>query len=640
MDLLNKINSPLDLKLLNSTQLKLLSDELRSYIIETVSEIGGHFASNLGSVETAIALHYVFDSPEDKIIWDTGHQCYPHKILTGRKDRFRSIRKKGGISGFPKISESIYDHFGVGHSSTSLSAALGMAVAEKLKNPGSDKKFIAVIGDGAMTAGLAFEALNNARSPNSVVRPNLLILLNDNKMSISKNVGALNNYFTRLASSELYATIKSEAKSILRFAPPILRRLVSDTEEEIKSIVSSPLCNFFEIFECEYLGIIDGHDVIKLVEIFKNVKKINGVHVLHLITEKGRGYTPAENDPIKYHSISKFEPNKPKKDPKTISSYSEVFGKWLVHRALKNKNLIAVTPAMCEGSGMVEFAQKFPDRYFDVGIAEQHSLTFAAGMALEGFISIVAIYSTFLQRAYDQLIHDVALQKIPVILAIDRAGIVGADGATHNGAFDISFLSCIPNVVIMTPSDELELYAALNHSITLGRTVAIRYPRGGTGLDLTESDLVNSDLRFECGKSNLIYESRNRGKPRIDVLLFGSLKGIALESARLMERFGDCKVHDMRFVKPLDLELLEDVRRYSDLVITLEEGSKIGGAGSLVLSHLAGGRDESPKVILFGLGDSFVEQGDRMDLLLDHGISSENVVMLAERSIKSVKKKG
>ncbi|MCG9031459.1 1-deoxy-D-xylulose-5-phosphate synthase [Laribacter hongkongensis] len=603
--LLDTIQIPADLRELDRKQLPQLARELRDFLVDSVSQTGGHFASNLGSIELTIALHYVYNTPDDRLVWDVGHQTYPHKILTGRRDRMHTMRQKGGLAGFPKRDESEYDTFGVGHSSTSIGAALGMAVAAR--QTGSDRRVVAIIGDGAMTAGQAFEALNNAGDSDT----DLLVILNDNDMSISPNVGALNHYFTRLMSGRFYATMKSGTNRVLGMAPP-LQKLAHKAEEQVKGLLTP--ATLFEEFGFNYLGPVDGHDLGVLVNTLQNIRQLKGPQFLHVVTKKGHGYKLAEKDPISYHGVSKFSPENGlvSKSGSSKPGYTQVFGDWLCDMAAQDERLVGITPAMREGSGMVRFEKEYPDRYFDVGIAEQHAVTFAAGMACDGLKPVVAIYSTFLQRAYDQLIHDVALQNLPVVFAIDRAGLVGADGPTHAGAFDLSYLRCIPNMVVMAPSDENEcrqlLYTAFLHD---GPT-AVRYPRGtGPGCEP-----VAAMTALPLGQGTL----RRQGKG-IAILAFGSMVHPALAAADQL----DASVADMRFVKPLDTALIRQLAASHELLVTVEENVVMGGAGSAVLETLAAAGITVP-VLNLGLPDHYVEHGDPALLLADCGLDAAGIV--------------
>jgi 1-deoxy-D-xylulose-5-phosphate synthase len=600
LSILQRVADPADLKQLSRAELKQLADELRAFIIETVSKTGGHLASNLGVIELTVALHAVFDAPRDKIVWDVGHQTYAHKILTGRRERMATLRQTDGLSGFPKREESVYDAFVAGHSSTSISAALGMATAAKLK--GEDYRAVAVIGDGAMTAGMAFEALNNGGAMDA----NLLVVLNDNEMSISPNVGALNTYLTKLLSGRFYNAMRRGGEKMLSRIPPILE-LAKKAEEHVKGMVTPG--TLFEEFGFNYLGPIDGHDIDALMDTLSNIKKLSGPQFLHIVTQKGKGYAPAEENPCGYHGVGKFDPEaglSAKAGGKP--TYTEVFSDWLVDMAVEDEKLVGITPAMGEGSGLVAFAERFPERYFDVGIAEQHALTFAAGLACEGVKPVVAIYSTFLQRAYDQLIHDVALQDLPVMLAIDRGGLVGADGPTHAGAYDLSFLRCVPNMLIAAPSDENECRRLLTTAYRHAGPSAVRYPRGtGPGA------IIDPALEpLPVGKGLI---RRQGGK--VAILAFGSLVTPALKVAEAL----DATVADMRFVKPLDAELVRHLAESHDHLVTVEENAVMGGAGSAVAEALAA-MDIVKSVLHLGLPDRFVEQGDPAVLLARCGLDA------------------
>ncbi len=592
--LLNTIQSPADLRKLSRVELKQLAVELRDYVLQSVSQTGGHLSSNLGTVELTIALHHVFNTPHDRIVWDVGHQTYPHKILTGRRDRMSSLRQYGGLSGFPRRDESEYDTFGTAHSSTSISAALGMAVAAQMR--GEDRRSVAVIGDGAMTAGMAFEALNNA----GVAGANMLVVLNDNDMSISPPVGALNRYLARLMSGKFYAAARDTAKTVLKNAPPLFE-LARRFEEHAKGMVVPG--TIFEEFGFTYFGPIDGHDLDSLIPTLENLRDMKGPVFLHVVTKKGMGYKLAEADPVAYHGPSKFNPAEGLKKPSTPPkpTFTQVFGQWLCDMAAADDRLVGITPAMREGSGMVEFEQRFPKRYHDVGIAEQHAVTFAAGLACEGMKPVVAIYSTFLQRAYDQLIHDVALQNLPVVFALDRAGLVGADGATHAGAYDISYLRCIPNMSVLTPADENETRQLLSTAFKQNHPTAVRYPRGsGAGVAVQP----NLDV-LPWGQG----EVRRRGE-RIAILAFGTMLYPALAAAENL----NATVANMRFVKPLDVALVAELARTHDAIVTVEEGCLMGGAGSAVQEALQAARIEVP-VLTLGLPDEFIEHGDPAKLL-------------------------
>ena len=608
-NLLESIHDPGELRRLPRAQLKALADELRECVLQNVAKTGGHLSSNLGTVELTIALHYVFNTPEDRLVWDVGHQTYPHKILTGRREQMPSLRQLGGISGFPRRDESVYDTFGTAHSSTSISAALGMALAARQK--GEDRKAIAVIGDGAMTAGMAFEALNNAGVERDA---RLLVVLNDNDMSISPPVGALNRYLAQLMSGNFYAAAKNVGKTVLGPVPPLLQ-LAKRLEQQAKGMVVP--ATLFEKFGFNYIGPIDGHDLDSLIPTLENIRdrmaQQEGPQFLHVVTKKGQGYKLAEADPVAYHGPGKFDPAVGLAPPATPPklTFTQVFGQWLCDMAAQDKRLVAITPAMREGSGMVEFHRRFPDRYYDVGIAEQHAVTFAAGLACEGLKPVVAIYSTFLQRAYDQLIHDVAIQKLPMVLALDRAGLVGADGATHAGAFDIAYLRCVPNVSVACPADERECRQLLSTAFAQDHAVAVRYPRGA-GVGVTPlADL--SALPFGKG------EVRRQGQ-RIAILAFGSLLYPALQAA---ERLG-ATVVNMRWAKPLDTELLLQIAASHDALVTLEEGVVRGGAGSAVAEALAAAQVVRPMLQL-GLPDGFIEHGDPARLLALQGLDAAGI---------------
>ena len=607
--LLSAIEAPADLRRLPRAQLKGLADEVRECVLQNVSRTGGHLSSNLGTVELTIALHYVFNTPHDRLVWDVGHQTYPHKILTGRRERMPTLRQLGGISGFPRREESEYDTFGTAHSSTSISAALGMAVAARQK--GEDRKAVAIIGDGAMTAGMAFEALNNAGVERDA---RLLVVLNDNDMSISPPVGALNRYLAQLMSGNFYAAAKNVGKTVLGPVPPLFE-LAKRIEQGAKGMVVP--ATLFEKFGFNYIGPIDGHDLDSLIPTLENIRdrmaKQEGPQFLHVVTKKGQGYKLAEADPVAYHGPGKFDPavglTPPATPPKP--TFTQVFGQWLCDMAEHDKRLVAITPAMREGSGMVEFHRRFPDRYYDVGIAEQHAVTFAAGLACEGLKPVVAIYSTFLQRAYDQLIHDVAIQKLPMVLALDRAGLVGADGATHAGAFDIAYLRCVPNVSVACPADERECRQLLSTAFAQDHAVAVRYPRGaGVGVQPL-ADL--SELPFGKG------EVRRQGQ-RIAMLAFGSLLYPALQAA---ERLG-ATVVNMRWAKPLDTELLLQIASSHEALVTIEEGVVMGGAGSAVAEALAAAQIAKP-LLQLGLPDAFIEHGDPARLLALQGLDAVGI---------------
>lgn len=603
-DLLAAIDSPHDLRKLSREELPALARELRAFVLDSVSKTGGHLSSNLGTVELTIALHYVLNTPDDRLIWDVGHQSYPHKILTGRRDQMNTLRKLGGISGFPKRSESEYDTFGTAHSSTSISAAMGMARASQTK--GEKRVAVAVIGDGSMSAGMAFEALNNAGVYHDLP---LIVILNDNDMSISPAVGALNRYLARLMSGNFYAKTKKGLDSFLSIAPP-LREFAKRFEEHAKGMVVPG--TIFEEFGFNYIGPIDGHDLDSLVPTLQNVRRLaiegNGPQFLHVVTKKGQGYKLAEADPTLYHGPGKFDPSQGIAPAATPSkkTFTQVFGQWLCDMAEKDERLIGITPAMREGSGMVEFEQRFPNRYYDVGIAEQHAVTFAGGLACEGLKPVVAIYSTFLQRGYDQLIHDVALQDLPVVFALDRAGLVGADGATHAGVYDIPFLRCIPNMLVMVPSDEAECRALLSTAFAANHPAAVRYPRGA-GVGVATTDSLEP---LPLGKGEVRRTSSLPTGQRIAILAFGTLLHPALAAAESL----DATVANMRFVKPLDEDLLLQLAKDHDALVSIEEGAIEGGAGSACLEVLAANGVEKPFLQL-GLPDAFVDHGDPTLLL-------------------------
>ncbi len=602
MELLKNIDGPQDLRKLQRAQLKPLADELRAFVLDSVSKTGGHLSSNLGTVELTIALHYVFNTPEDRIVWDVGHQTYPHKILTGRRDRMHTLRQLNGVSGFPRRDESEYDTFGTAHSSTSISAALGMAMAAKTK--GENRHAIAVIGDGAMTAGMAFEAMNNAGVYNDI---NLLVILNDNDMSISPPVGALNRYLARLMSGQFYATAKNVGKTVL---PGPMLELAKRLEEHAKGMVVP--ATMFEEFGFNYIGPIDGHDLESLIPTLQNLKQLKGPQFLHVVTKKGQGYKLAEADPVLYHGPGKFNPDEGIK-PAAASkiTYTQVFGSWLCDMAASDQRLIGITPAMREGSGMVEFEKRFPNRYYDVGIAEQHAVTFAAGLACEGLKPVVAIYSTFLQRAYDQLIHDVALQNLDVTFALDRSGLVGADGATHAGNYDIAYLRCIPNMVVMAASDENECRRMLSTAYEYPGPAAVRYPRGA-GIGAAVDKELNT---IPLGKG----EVRREGKG-IAILAFGTMVAPSVAAANEL----NATVANMRFIKPLDTELVVQLAQSHDALVTVEEGSIMGGAGSAVAEALAAAGIVKP-ILHLGLPDKFIDHGDAGQLLAQCGLDAAGI---------------
>jgi 1-deoxy-D-xylulose-5-phosphate synthase len=608
-ELLSRIDSPADLRRLERTQLQPLAAELRDFLLHSVASTGGHLSSNLGTVELTIALHYVFDTPEDRIVWDVGHQTYAHKILTGRRTQMGSLRQQGGISGFPRRSESPYDTFGTAHSSTSISAALGMAVAAR--QSGSPRHSIAVIGDGAMSGGMAFEALNNAGVAEDV---RLLVILNDNDMSISPAVGALNRHLARLMSGRFYMAAKSAGRQVLKHLPPVLE-LARKFEEHAKGMVAPG--TLFEEFGFNYIGPIDGHDLDALVPTLQNLRGVRGPQLLHVVTRKGHGYARAEADPILYHGPGKFDPSVGiAKAAASRPTFTQVFGDWLCDMAAADERLVGITPAMREGSGMVRFEREYPDRYFDVGIAEQHAVTFAAGLACERFKPVVAIYSTFLQRAYDQLIHDVAIQNLPVVFALDRGGLVGADGATHHGAFDLSYLRCIPNLVVMTPSDESLCRRMLSTAFAHDGPAAVRYPRGAGIGAVIEPTLDTVPI----GRGEIVRESRARAGARIAILGFGPLLHAALVAARPI----DASVADMRFVKPLDTELLQRLAQTHDALVTVEDNVVHGGAGSAVAEALAQ-LGLSVPLLCLGLPDRFIHHGEPAQLLAGEGLDAAGI---------------
>ena len=602
--LLDSIESPADVRRLSPAQLPVLADELRTFLINSVAKTGGHLSSNLGTVELTVALHHVFNTPHDRLVWDVGHQTYPHKILTGRRDQMHSLRQTGGLAGFPKRDESEYDAFGTAHSSTSISAALGMAMAAKQK--GEQRHCVAIIGDGAMTAGMAFEAMNNA----GVSDCNLLVILNDNDMSISPPVGALNRYLAQLMSGRFYSTAKEVGRQVLKNAPPLFE-LARRLEHQAKGLVLP--ATLFEKFGFNYIGPIDGHDLDSLIPTLENLKHLHGPQFLHVVTRKGQGYKLAEADPIAYHGPGKFDPKVGLISPTTApkQTFSQVFGNWLCDMAAQDPKLVAITPAMREGSGMVEFHRRFPDRYHDVGIAEQHALTFAAGLACEGLKPVVAIYSTFLQRAYDQVIHDVALQKLPMVLALDRAGIVGADGPTHAGVYDIPFLRCVPNISIAFPADENECRMLLSTAHAQDHTVAVRYPRGSGAGTAISTGLET--LPFGRG------ELRRQGKG-VAILAFGTMLYPALQAALPL----NASVANMRWAKPLDTELLLSLAQSHDALVTVEEGALMGGAGSAVLEALQDAGITIP-VLRLGVPDVFTEHGDPNHILASLGLNAEGI---------------
>ena len=612
--ILDQVDEPSKLRALDRRDLPQLAQELRDFIVRSVASTGGHFSSNLGTIELTVALHYVFNTPADRLVWDVGHQTYAHKVLTGRRAGMAKLRQRGGVAGFPRREESEYDTFGVAHSSTSISAALGMAVAARRE--GRNRKVVAIIGDGAMTAGMAFEALNNAAATGT----DILVILNDNDMSISPPVGALNNYLAKLMSGKFYSTLREGSDRLLRVAPPI-HEFARRAEEHMKGMVTPG--TLFEELGFNYIGPIDGHDLDALIPTLQNLHKLKGLQFLHVITKKGKGYALAEKDPILYHGPGKFDPAvgliaKPPGKP----SYSQIFGDWLCDMAEKDNRLVGITPAMREGSGMVRFSEKFPDRYFDVGIAEQHAVTFAAGLACEGLKPVVAIYSTFLQRAYDQLIHDVALQNLPVVFAIDRAGLVGADGPTHAGSFDLTYLRCLPNMTVMAPSDENECRQLLYTAFTLDTPSAVRYPRGSGPGTAVQREMT----ALAVGKGVI----RREGK-RVAILAFGSMLKPALEAADKL----NATVADMRFVKPLDEHLIFRLATTHDLIVSIEENTLHGGAGAGVLEYLSTQAIEVPTLLL-GLPDRFIDHGDAVQMLTDCGLDGAGILAAIEQKLASL----
>ena len=603
--LIDQIKSPQDLKKLTRDELKTLANQIREFLIDSVFETGGHLSSNLGAIELTLAIHYVFDAPKDKIVWDVGHQTYTHKIITGRKNMMSSLRKKGGLSGFPNVQESIYDNFGTGHSSTSISAAFGMSEAFRISK--SSNKAIAVIGDGGMTGGMAFEGLNNAGASEN----DFLVILNDNDMSISKNVGALNNYLSKLLSGKIYGSVKKSGKAVFSSLPPVLE-LARKTEEHVKGMVIPG--TLFEEFGFNYIGPIDGHDIDILIDTLSNIKSLSGPQFLHIATKKGFGYTPAESDPNKFHGISK----------KTTAikkiTYTEVFSEWLLDAGKKNKQLCAITPAMADGSGLTKFAKKYPKRFFDVGIAEQHALTFAAGLSSNKIKPVVAIYSSFLQRGYDQFIHDIALQNIPMLFAIDRAGIVGADGPTHSGNFDISFLRCIPNIVFMAPSNESECYSMLEFGYNYNGVCAVRYPRG-SGL----GTVINKHLDdIKLGKSKTLISGE-----KIAILAFGPVLNNCIDIANDL----NATLVDMRFIKPIDESIIKQLSKTHDLIVTVEDNTICGGAGSAVLEILSKNKIVMPTLIL-GIPDKFVDHGSQEEIYKQCGLDKNSIFNKIVKSLK------
>ncbi|MES2501434.1 MAG: 1-deoxy-D-xylulose-5-phosphate synthase [Pseudomonadota bacterium] len=623
-NLLDSIQSPVDLRKLNRDELALLASQLRTFLVESVAKTGGHLASNLGVVELTIALHYVFNTPDDRLVWDVGHQTYPHKILTGRREAMANLRKPNGIAGFPRRCESPFDTFGTGHSSTSISAALGMAIAAR--QAGLDRRSVAIIGDGAMTAGMAFEALNNAGDMDA----NLLVILNDNDMSISNNVGALNNYLARLLSGRFYDTVRRSGKKVLDVLPNV-KEFAKRAEEHAKGMVTPG--TLFEEFGFNYIGPIDGHDLPVLLDTLANIRELKGMQFLHIVTQKGKGFEPAEDDPNKYHGVSKFDPcNGVSTSTSNAKTYTQVFGDWLVDMADADSQLVAITPAMCDGSGLNAFAEKYPKRYFDVGIAEQHALTFAAGLACDGLKPVVAIYSTFLQRAYDQLIHDIAIQNLNVLFAIDRAGLVGADGPTHAGTFDLSFLRCIPNIIIMAPSNENECRQMLTTGYQYNGVAAVRYPRGAGPNTPTDATLSTLPI----GKGEVVREfsisAKTKPNQKIAILSFGSMLSASLQAAEAL----DATVANMRFVKPLDTALIQQLAHSHDLIVTVEENALMGGAGAAVLEAMQALNLTNPALCL-GLPDTFIEHGVHETMLADCGLDATGIINAIQLKLNTKK---
>lgn len=617
--LLESINSPADVRKLNSLQLKELARQLREFLLESVASTGGHLSAGLGTVELTIALHFVFNTPYDRLVWDVGHQTYPHKILTGRREKMTGLRQKGGIAGFPKREESEYDCFGTGHSSTSIAAALGMSIAAKQNN--ENRHCVAVIGDGAMTAGMSFEALNHAGDSDA----NLLVILNDNDMSISANVGALSNHLTRLLSGDLFSTLREGSKRVLENIPPALE-LARRTEEHVKGMVAPG--TLFEELGFNYFGPVDGHDLDTLIPVLNNINQHAGPRILHIRTQKGKGYFPAEDAPVKYHGVSAFDLSTGKSHATGSAkapSYTEIFGQWLCDMAEQDERLVGITPAMSEGSGMIEFSKRFPKRYFDVGIAEQHAVTLAAGMACDGVKPIVAIYSTFLQRAYDQLIHDVALQNLSVVFAIDRAGIVGADGPTHTGAYDISFLRCIPNMVIMTPANDIDCRGLLTTAFLHDGPSAVRYPRGGAGIVANDEADRNELKALPFGQAE-----KTRDGKQVALLVFGTLLTTAMDVAEEI----DACVYNMRFVKPLDTKAIDAAVKQYDLIVTIEDNAIAGGAGSAVSEYL-NSQHQLTNLLQIGFPDKLINHGQPGELLTDWGLDKSGILKAIKNRINS-----
>jgi 1-deoxy-D-xylulose-5-phosphate synthase len=613
--MLSQIESPSDLRSLDEEQLPELAEELRAFIIESLSKTGGHLASGLGSIEITIALHYLFNTPNDRLVWDVGHQCYPHKILTGRRDQMPGLRQKGGLSGFPKITESEHDHFGAGHSSTSISAALGMAIAAAAQD--KDRKAVAIIGDGGMTAGMAYEALNHA----GAIDTDLLVILNDNEMSISPNVGAMSKYLSRIWSGKIYSNMRAGSKKVLQKIPSAWE-LARRTEEHVKGMIVPG--TLFEELGFTYFGPIDGHNLPEIIRLIRNLQDIPGPRILHIVTQKGKGYAPAEADPCKFHGVGAFDPTtgltKSSSKP-GIQSYTQIFSDWIVQKSSENSVLHVVTPAMREGSGLVEFSQKNPERYHDVGIAEQHAVTVAAGMAIDGLKPVVAIYSTFLQRAYDQLIHDVAIQDLDITFAVDRAGIVGADGATHTGSFDTNFCRCIPGMIIMAPANGQDMFELLNTAYQYPGPALVRYPRDST----TKPDQIDTVNCIELGKATQV-----RKGSKTALLVFGTLLDVALEVAEEL----DCSVINMRFIKPIDETIIIEMASTHSTLVTIEDSAIAGGAGSAVLEVLNENRLSTPCLRL-GLSDTFPSHGTREQVFEEYGLDKVSVINSIKHFISS-----
>jgi 1-deoxy-D-xylulose-5-phosphate synthase len=626
--LLESIDSPADVRKLSQPQLKELARQLREFILDSVSSTGGHLSAGLGTVELTIALHYIFNTPYDRLVWDVGHQTYPHKILTGRREKMNTLRQKGGLAGFPKRGESEYDSFGTGHSSTSIAAALGMSIAAKQNNV--NRHCVAIIGDGAMTAGMAFEALNHAGALDSHNDVNLLVILNDNDMSISPNVGALSNHLTRLLSGNLFSTIREGGRRVLENIPPALE-LAKRTEEHVKGMVTPG--TLFEELGFNYFGPVDGHDLDTLIPVLKNINQQSGPRLLHIKTRKGKGYFPAENAPVKFHGVSAFDLSTGQSHASSTvkpPTYTDIFGQWLCDMAQKDERLVGITPAMREGSGLVEFAKRFPKRYFDVGIAEQHAVTLAAGMACDGLKPVVAIYSTFLQRAYDQLIHDVAIQNLSVVFAIDRAGIVGADGPTHTGAYDISFLRCIPNMVIMTPANDVDCRGLLTTAFLHDGPSAVRYPRGSVGIREADLPIEDTSSKKELRALPFGQAEQVRTGKNIALLVFGTLLSTALEVADEL----DASVFNMRFVKPLDTNTIDAAAKRHELLVTIEDNAIAGGAGSAVSEHL-NQQNKSINLLQIGFPDELINHGQPDELLTDWKLDKAGILQSIQDRINA-----